>query len=109
MRFAEAENLARSVHNDRLGKGAGTPERNQPLSDEALLYPTRLALRHWHGPIREMHRRSEASEGTRLRQAIARRGRKAVHVRESRMTLYSEIANFNTEAEYDGRATCSVF
>ena len=30
------------------------------------------------------------------------------NVRESRMTLYSEIANFNTEAEYDGRATCSV-
>ena len=30
------------------------------------------------------------------------------NVRESRMTLYSEIANFNTEAEYDGRATCDV-
>ena len=34
MRFAEAKNLARSVHNDRPGKGAGTPERNQPMFDE---------------------------------------------------------------------------
>ena len=29
------------------------------------------------------------------------------NVRESRMTLYSEIANFNAEAECDGRATWS--
>ena len=108
MRFAEAENLARSVRNDRPGKGAGTPERNQPMSDEVLPYPRRLAAWRWHGPIREMHRRSEASEGTRLRQAIARRGRKAVHVRESRITLIWELRQcIKQEAECDGRATWS--
>ena len=52
MRFAEAENLARSERNDRPGKGAGTPERNQPMSDEVLPYPRRLAAWRWHGPIR---------------------------------------------------------
>ena len=69
MRFAEAENLARSVHNDRPGKGAGTPERNQPLSDEVHSVPSpprRLAL-------------ARADSG---------------NVRESRMTLYPEIAKF---------------
>ena len=40
---------------------------------------------------------------------ISRRGARADsgNVRESRMTLYSEIANFNAEAECDGRATWS--
>ena len=78
------------------------------MFDEAKPYCRRLGG-NMRRPTREMHRRSEASEGTRLRQAIARRGRKAVHVRESRMTLSIEIANFITEAEYDDRATCSVF
>ena len=49
---AEGQNLARSVRNDRPGKEAGTPERNQPMFDEVLLYPRRLAARRWHGPIR---------------------------------------------------------
>ena len=49
---AEGQNLARSVRNDRPGKGAGTPERNQPLSDEVQPYPRRLAAWHWHGQIR---------------------------------------------------------
>ena len=42
---------------------------------------------------------------------ISRRGARADsgNVRESRMTLSIEIANFITEAEYDDRATCSVF
>ena len=64
-----AENLARSVRNDRPGKGAGTPERNQPMFDEVLsvLSPSR-------------------------RQALARAD--SGNVRESRMTLSTEIANF---------------
>ena len=64
--------------------GVGTPERNQSLSDEVLSVPS---------PSR--------------RQALARAD--SGNVRESRMTLSIEIANFITEAEYDDRATCRVF
>ena len=55
--FAEAKNLVRLVRNDRPGKGAGTPERNQSMSDEVLsvLSPSRrLALvRADSGNVRE--------------------------------------------------------
>ena len=38
--WTKAENLARSVRNDLSGKGAGTPERNQSLSDEVNSVPS---------------------------------------------------------------------
>ena len=57
MPWAEAKNLARSVRNGRLGKGAGNPERNQPC------------------PMKP----AQADSG---------------NVRESRMTLSTEIAKF---------------
>ena len=82
MPWTEAENLARSVRNDRPGKEAGTPERNQPMLDEvhSVLPPSR-------------RQQEEADSG---------------NVRESRITLIWELRQcIKQEAEYDGRATWS--
>ena len=55
MRFAEVKNLARSVRNDRPGKGAGTPERNQSMFDEAMSFAAQGVVRNRCAAVRRKY------------------------------------------------------
>ena len=79
-----AKNLARSVRNDRPGKGAGTPKRNQPCPMK--LYRTRGVSPRGVGTGRFGQRTRIAYD------ALVETSPKLIKVK----------------AEYDGRATCSV-